>query len=67
MLVSPCPSMSYDEKSMFLATYDWRLPLDQLEERDAFFSGLMTRIELMVRSNSGRTAVVISHSITTGG
>ena len=50
---------------MFLATYDWRLPLDQLEERDAFFSGLMVRIELMVRSNGGRTAVVVSHSMGT--
>lgn len=52
--------VDYDPNNLFLAAYDWRLSLSNLEERDGYFSQLKTRIEEMrcVRALqcSGRSA-----------
>jgi phospholipid:diacylglycerol acyltransferase len=39
--------VNYDTNNMYLAAYDWRLALYNLEERDAYFSRLKATIEAL--------------------
>ena len=48
---------------MHLAAYDWRLPYDELETRDRYFTRLRRTIELLLDANNGNKAVVIAHSM----
>lgn len=45
-----------------MASYDWRLPLDELERRDEYFSRLRHEIELL-RATHGRPAAIFAHSM----
>ena len=66
-LIENLADVGYDEQSIFLAAYDWRLPFAALESRDGFFSSLKARVELMVAraalDSSSPRAVVVSHSM----
>jgi phospholipid:diacylglycerol acyltransferase len=57
--------IGYDSNSLFLHTYDWRLPFALLEKRDHYFSRLKARVELSVRL-TGEKAVFVPHSMGCG-
>eukprot|EP01105_Mastigella_eilhardi_P028779 TRINITY_DN972_c0_g1_i2.p1 TRINITY_DN972_c0_g1~~TRINITY_DN972_c0_g1_i2.p1 ORF type:complete len:804 (-),score=186.18 TRINITY_DN972_c0_g1_i2:89-2500(-) len=48
--------------NMETCPYDWRLPPQNLEERDHFFSDLQARIEQLV-SNTGNKVCLLGHSM----
>ena len=54
--------MGYDINQIYLASYDWRLSTRNLEERDHFFSRIMSQIEFNSRVYKRKT-VLISHSM----
>jgi len=43
--------------------YDWRIPPDELERRDSYFSDTLKRIEKMSFENDGRKVVLCCHSM----
>lgn len=45
----------------WVASYDWRLTVKQMQERDAFVSRFRSRVERMVE-HSGQRAVLVCHS-----
>ena len=55
--------LGYDETSLALAAYDWRLDGTRLEKRDAYFTRLRRVIETLVETNCGRKAAILSHSL----
>jgi hypothetical protein len=52
----------YDANAMVAAPYDWRLSPLELEVRDAFFSSLRMKIEVVVKKQ-GSPSIVIAHSM----
>ena len=54
--------VGYTPKQLHMASFDWRLPPRLLEERDAYFSATVARIEALVRINKAR-AVLVAHSM----
>ena len=52
----------YDTRNLKAAPYDWRLPPAKLEERDFYFSALMTQIEFLHRTNKEKV-VLMAHSM----
>eukprot|EP00760_Papus_ankaliazontas_P039270 PhM_4_TR9518/c2_g3_i1/m.98175/K00679/E2.3.1.158; phospholipid:diacylglycerol acyltransferase len=57
----------YDETTMFLAAFDWRLNSTILEARDQYFSRLLHQIELMThlhpsQHDGSNKAVIMAHS-----
>lgn len=62
-LVQQLAALGYDESSVHLAAYDWRVRFDLLEERDAYFTALKARVELMSDLAGGRPVVFVSHSM----
>ncbi|PVV01527.1 hypothetical protein BB560_004049 [Smittium megazygosporum] len=54
--------IGYDNSKMYMASYDWRLSVADLEKRDLYFTQLKTHIE-MKRKMSRKKVVVISHSM----
>ena len=55
--------VGYDESSMALAAYDWRLSALALERRDQYFTRLRATVELLVEGNGGERAVLVGHSL----
>ncbi|SAM01260.1 hypothetical protein [Absidia glauca] len=55
-------AIGYDTNTMYIASYDWRLTLDNLEKRDHYFSRLKSHIE-GTTLGTGRKSVVIGHSM----
>mmetsp|Transcript_17918 Transcript_17918/g.26920 ORF Transcript_17918/g.26920 Transcript_17918/m.26920 type:complete len:844 (+) Transcript_17918:134-2665(+) len=55
--------LGYDETSVALAAYDWRLDPTRLERRDAYFTRLQRTIETLLETNCGRKVAIISHSL----
>ena len=62
-IIENLAALGYDPKSMYLASYDWRLSIGNLEVRDAYFSRLKQTIELAKRVNSQEKVVVVAHSM----
>jgi phospholipid:diacylglycerol acyltransferase len=56
-------TLGYDESSMHMASYDWRVALRDLETRDRYFSRTLVAIESLVKGNGGEKAVVVCHSM----
>ncbi|KAI9639305.1 putative phospholipid:diacylglycerol acyltransferase [Dioszegia hungarica] len=54
--------LGYDTNSMDMAAYDWRLSYYNVEIRDAYFSRLKSKIELLRRTNKQKV-VICSHSM----
>lgn len=62
-LVQQLAPLGYDESSVHLASYDWRLRFDNLERRDAYFSDLKRTVEHMSAIAGGEPAVFVTHSM----
>uniref|UniRef100_A0A804UF26 Phospholipid:diacylglycerol acyltransferase 1 n=1 Tax=Zea mays TaxID=4577 RepID=A0A804UF26_MAIZE len=57
------PRIGYEEKTMYMAAYDWRLSFQNTEVHDQTLSRIKSNIELMVATNGGNGVVVIPHSM----
>ena len=62
-LIHNLADVGYDEDSMHLAAYDWRLPFTELELRDRYFTKLRRTIELLKDANDQQKVIVIGHSM----
>jgi hypothetical protein len=62
-LVQQLAAIGYDPSQLHLASYDWRLRFDLLEERDGYFSQLKAQVEQMARMAGGEPAVFVTHSM----
>lgn len=62
-LIRALSDVGYTPKQLHMAAFDWRLSPRALEQRDAFFSSTVARIEALVRINGGQRAVLVSHSM----
>ncbi|KAK8479942.1 hypothetical protein V6N13_032772 [Hibiscus sabdariffa] len=62
-LVSNLASIGYEEKTMYMAAYDWRLSFQNTEVRDQTLSRIKSHIELMVAKSGGQKAVIVPHSM----
>jgi phospholipid:diacylglycerol acyltransferase len=51
----------YDESRMWMMSYDWRLPLRDLEHKDRFFSRMVLEIEKLVKLNDDKV-LMVTHS-----
>ncbi|GLT55998.1 hypothetical protein SLA2020_290730 [Shorea laevis] len=63
VLIANLARIGYEEKTMYMAAYDWRLSFQNTEVRDQTLSQIKSNIELMVATNGGKRAVVIPHSM----
>ncbi|KAL0415059.1 UNVERIFIED_CONTAM: Phospholipid:diacylglycerol acyltransferase 1 [Sesamum latifolium] len=63
VLIANLAKIGYEEKTMYMASYDWRLSFQNTEVRDQTLSRIKSNIELMVATNGGNKAVIIPHSM----
>ncbi|XP_054822750.1 phospholipid:diacylglycerol acyltransferase 1-like [Prosopis cineraria] len=63
VLIANLARIGYEEKSMYMAAYDWRISFQNTEVRDQTLSRMKSNIELMVATNNGKKVVVIPHSM----
>ncbi|XP_077236308.1 phospholipid:diacylglycerol acyltransferase 1-like isoform X2 [Tasmannia lanceolata] len=63
VLIANLARIGYEEKTMYMAAYDWRISFQNTEVRDQALSRIKSNIELMVATNGGKKAVVIPHSM----
>ncbi|XP_061948900.1 phospholipid:diacylglycerol acyltransferase 1-like isoform X1 [Populus nigra] len=63
VLIANLARIGYEEKTMYMASYDWRLSFQNTEVRDQTLSRIKSSIELMVEANGGNKAVIIPHSM----
>ncbi|KAL6972675.1 Phospholipid:diacylglycerol acyltransferase 1 [Sarracenia purpurea var. burkii] len=63
VLIANLAQIGYEEKSMYMAAYDWRISFQNTEVRDQTLSRIKSNIELMVATNGGKKAVIIPHSM----
>ncbi|KAL3720825.1 hypothetical protein ACJRO7_005606 [Eucalyptus globulus] len=63
VLIANLARIGYEEKTMYMAAYDWRLSFQNTEVRDQTLSRMKSHIEMMVATNGGKKAVVIPHSM----
>ncbi|XP_054781726.1 phospholipid:diacylglycerol acyltransferase 1-like isoform X2 [Prosopis cineraria] len=63
VLIANLARIGYEEKTMYMAAYDWRISFQNTEVRDQTLSRIKSNIELMVATNGGNKAVVIPHSM----
>ncbi|CAD5181320.1 unnamed protein product [Musa acuminata subsp. malaccensis] len=63
VLIANLARIGYEEKTMYMAAYDWRMSFQNTEVRDKMLSRIKSNIELMVSTNGGRKVVVIPHSM----
>ncbi|XP_022721562.1 phospholipid:diacylglycerol acyltransferase 1-like [Durio zibethinus] len=63
VLIANLARIGYEEKTMYMAAYDWRLSFQNTEVRDQTLSRIKSNIELMVATNGGKKAVVVPHSM----
>ena len=62
LMIESLADIGYDQNSMYMASYDWRLSFSDMEKRDWYFTRLMQQIETLVRMNHERAAIV-AHSM----
>lgn len=62
VIIEQLAKLGYDEKSMHMASYDWRLAFHKTEERDSSLSRLKGTIEMFVETNREKV-VVVPHSM----
>ncbi|KAK6911936.1 Lecithin:cholesterol/phospholipid:diacylglycerol acyltransferase [Dillenia turbinata] len=63
VLIANLAHIGYEEKTMYMAAYDWRLSFQNTEVRDQSLSRIKSNIELMVATSGGRKAVIVPHSM----
>ncbi|RDX58491.1 Phospholipid:diacylglycerol acyltransferase 1, partial [Mucuna pruriens] len=63
LLIANLARIGYEEKTMYMAAYDWRISFQNTEVRDQSLSRIKSNIELMVATNGGNKAVIIPHSM----
>ncbi|KAF8401055.1 hypothetical protein HHK36_014358 [Tetracentron sinense] len=63
VLIANLARIGYEEKTMYMAAYDWRISFHNTEVRDQTLSRIKSNIELMVATNGGKKVVVIPHSM----
>ncbi|KAJ0091503.1 hypothetical protein Patl1_13543 [Pistacia atlantica] len=63
VLIANLARIGYEEKTMYMAAYDWRISFQNTEVRDQALSRIKSNIELMVATNGGKKVVVIPHSM----
>ncbi|KAJ6851690.1 phospholipid:diacylglycerol acyltransferase 1 [Iris pallida] len=63
VLIANLARIGYEEKTMYMAAYDWRISFQNTELRDQTLSRIKSNIELMVATNGGNKVVVIPHSM----
>ncbi|KDP33885.1 hypothetical protein JCGZ_07456 [Jatropha curcas] len=63
VLIANLARIGYEEKTMYMAAYDWRISFQNTEVRDQTLSRIKSNIELMVATNGGRKVVAIPHSM----
>ncbi|WFD34233.1 phospholipid:diacylglycerol acyltransferase [Malassezia cuniculi] len=61
-IIQNLAAVGYDLDMMYLASYDWRLSMSNLEERDHYFSKLKDRFEQNLRIH-GAKSVLVTHSM----
>ncbi|PIA43147.1 hypothetical protein AQUCO_02000522v1 [Aquilegia coerulea] len=63
VLIANLARIGYEEKTMYMAAYDWRISFQNTEVRDQTLSRIKSNIELLVATNNGNKVVVIPHSM----
>ena len=61
-MIENLSDLDYDENSMTLFSYDWRLPFEYLQERDFYFTKLKLVIETLKYTNNEKV-ILMSHSM----
>ncbi|RKP07295.1 Lecithin:cholesterol/phospholipid:diacylglycerol acyltransferase [Thamnocephalis sphaerospora] len=64
-IIENLAAIGYDSNNMYLAAYDWRLGLENLEKRDLYLSKLKSMIELAKRADDQKV-MVVAHSMGAG-
>lgn len=62
-VVENLADVGYDENSMQMASYDWRLSFANLERRDRYFTRLRHQLELLRLTHDGHKPFVVAHSM----
>ena len=62
ILLDNLASVGYDSNSLYVATYDWRIPYMFLETRDKYLTRLKNEIEMRYEL-FGEKVIVIGHSM----
>eukprot|EP00931_Biecheleriopsis_adriatica_P042198 TRINITY_DN24054_c0_g1_i1.p1 TRINITY_DN24054_c0_g1~~TRINITY_DN24054_c0_g1_i1.p1 ORF type:complete len:547 (+),score=62.73 TRINITY_DN24054_c0_g1_i1:211-1851(+) len=62
LMIEALADIGYDQNSMHMASYDWRLAFSDMELRDRYFTRLRQQIETLV-GMSGTKALVVAHSM----
>ena len=60
-IIEALGAAGYDESLMSMLSYDWRLPLRDLEHKDRYFSRMALEIEKLVKLN-GERVLIVTHS-----
>ncbi|CAI5986044.1 unnamed protein product [Closterium sp. NIES-64] len=63
VIIEQLAKIGYEERNMFMAAYDWRLSFYNTQKRDQTLSRLKATIEMLVKTNEGKKAVVVPHSM----
>jgi len=61
-IIENLAAVGYDINQIYLAAYDWRLSMYNLEERDHFFTRIVSQVEMNMKVY-GKKTVLISHSM----
>lgn len=61
-IIENLAAVGYDINMIYLASYDWRMSMSNLEERDFFYSQVQSHIELQKRVY-GEKCMLVSHSM----
>ncbi|XP_039018447.1 phospholipid:diacylglycerol acyltransferase 1-like isoform X2 [Hibiscus syriacus] len=63
VIIANLAHIGYEEKSLYMATYDWRLSFQNTEVRDQSLTRIKSNIELLVATHGGKKVVVVPHSM----
>ncbi|KAF3639745.1 Phospholipid:diacylglycerol acyltransferase 1 [Capsicum annuum] len=63
ILIENLAKIGYEQKNMYMASYDWRLSFQNTEIRDQSLSRLKRKIELLYVTNGYKKVVVVPHSM----
>ncbi|KAA3468267.1 phospholipid:diacylglycerol acyltransferase 1-like [Gossypium australe] len=63
VVIANLAHIGYEEKSLYMAAYDWRLSFQNTEIRDQSLTRIKSNIELLVATHGGKKVVVLPHSM----
>ncbi|VFQ96463.1 unnamed protein product [Cuscuta campestris] len=63
VLIANLARIGYEEKNMYMASYDWRISFQNTEMRDQTSSRMKSNIENLVDISGGKKVVVVPHSM----